>query len=336
MTTTRSPQCCAPRSDGTMLRGEVPPHAGRTWSGPVEVPAVAVEARRRGCGTCLTAALRRADPAQAPEAGRRHRAPAARGRGAGRLIGTSRVRAHRAWSAEPAGAGCRGLSSWPPGLDLIRGARPCAQIRGRRGRRRPWRVSRARARRCRQRAPSFGVNGLGAALMVAVSRLDRGTDRSGGRHRGRAGAGRPARKLEAVFGDDAVRRATSGAAPTGLTAWVRDVLDGESRRRHDRARRGRRTSRSSGGGAACGRRSRWRPSAAGLEAATAIRAVGNATCAVPANCGRPGAAGGAVRCVARAPDEDAAGCLLDARCADEEGRGWAGRIRTPTRAGLAA
>jgi len=84
------------------------------------------------------------------------------------------------------------------------------------------------SKRAMARALSFGVNGLGAALMIMVFVLIGGLS---GVEIGIAGGSAllAQRVLEAVFGDDAVRRLARAAADR-LTIRVRDVLDGQAQR----------------------------------------------------------------------------------------------------------
>ncbi len=83
-------------------------------------------------------------------------------------------------------------------------------------------------KRSRARALSFGVNGLGAALMVAVFASTGGLT---GAEVGIAGGSAvlAQRVLEAVFGDEAVRQ-LARTAHTRLDERVRELLAGEARR----------------------------------------------------------------------------------------------------------
>ncbi len=136
-------------------------------------------------------------------------------------------RAYAAWRADPAGAALL------DGLALSRSSarlreEVAAQVRG-------WQddvlalvADEGADRRTQARALSFGVNGLGAALMLAVFASTGGLT---GAEVGIAGgtAVLAQRLLEAVFGDDAVRRLTQSAHER-LLARVRGVLDAEATR----------------------------------------------------------------------------------------------------------
>ncbi|MGW6006989.1 dynamin family protein [Oerskovia enterophila] len=136
-------------------------------------------------------------------------------------------RSYRAWRADPSGAALL------DGLDLSRASgtlrtRVAEEIRG-------WQADvlalvseQAAAKRGTARALSFGLNGLGVSLMVLVFASTGGIT---GAEIGIAGgtAVLAQKLLEAVFGDDAVRRLTR-TAQDRLSARVGAVLDGEARR----------------------------------------------------------------------------------------------------------
>lgn len=136
-------------------------------------------------------------------------------------------RTYRAWRLDPAGAALL------DGLDLSRASgslrpRVAQEIRG-------WQADvlalvgeQAAARRGTARALSFGLNGLGVALMILVFASTGGVT---GAEIGIAGgtAVLAQKLLEAVFGDDAVRR-LARTAQDRLGDRVATVLDGEARR----------------------------------------------------------------------------------------------------------
>lgn len=209
-------------SDGTMLRGEVLAR----WQDVVGTGELlrAVEARVGWVRDRVTAALR----------GRRAPEPelaSAIGHGLEAVVldaaGEAAERAYAAWRADPAGAGLLA------GLELARGsadlrAQVAAEIRA-------WQSDvlalvgqEGASKRATARVLSFGVNGLGAALMVVVFASTGGLT---GAELGIAGGAAllAQRVLEAVFGDDAVRQLARTAADR-LATRVRDVLAGESRR----------------------------------------------------------------------------------------------------------
>lgn len=135
--------------------------------------------------------------------------------------------ADAAWRADPAGAGL---------LDGLALSRASAGIRARVADEvRAWQDDvlalvrdEGAGRRTQARALSFGVNGLGAALMLVVFASTGGLT---GAEVGIAGgtALLAQRLLEAVFGDDAVRRLTATAHDL-LRTRVRTVLDAEAAR----------------------------------------------------------------------------------------------------------
>ncbi len=136
-------------------------------------------------------------------------------------------RAYGGWRADPAG------TALLDGLDLSRSsagvrARVAEEIRG-------WQSDvldlvreQGAGKRGAARALSFGINGLGLSLMVVVFASTGGLT---GAEVGIAGgtAILAQKLLEAVFGDDAVRRLTRTARER-LAERVRAVLDDEARR----------------------------------------------------------------------------------------------------------
>ncbi|WP_246783640.1 dynamin family protein [Cellulomonas persica] len=136
-------------------------------------------------------------------------------------------RAHAAWRADPAGAALL------TGLDLARGSLGLrgevdAQIRG-------WQqdvlalvTDQGAARRGTARGLSLGVNALGVSLMIAAFASTGGVT---GVEVGIAGGTAivAQRLLEAVFGDDAVRRLT-GQARELLDSRVEGLLEREAAR----------------------------------------------------------------------------------------------------------
>lgn len=136
-------------------------------------------------------------------------------------------RAHGAWHADPAGVALLG------GLRLSRASadlpeRVAAEVRAWQGAVLDLVSTEGAGRRSTARALSFGVNGLGAALMVALFAS------TGGLTTAEVGvAGGTAllaqRLLEAVFGDDAVRRLTQ-VAHDDLRARVEALLAAEAER----------------------------------------------------------------------------------------------------------
>lgn len=136
-------------------------------------------------------------------------------------------RAHGAWHADPAGAALLG------GLRLSRASgdlaeRASAQVLAWQGAVLDLVATEGSTRRSTARALSFGVNGLGAALMIAIFAS------TGGLTTAEVGvAGGAAllaqRLLEAVFGDDAVRRLTQ-VAHDDLRARTDALLAAEAAR----------------------------------------------------------------------------------------------------------
>ena len=208
-------------ADGTMLRGEVLAR-WQEYVGTGELLR-ALEERVGSWRDRLTAAVRgRPAPEQVARAvgdGLVHLVVDAADRAA--------ERAHGAWHADPAGAALLG------GLRLSRASgdlteRAAAQVHA-------WQravlelvATEGSERRGTARALSFGVNGLGAALMIAIFAS------TGGLTTAEVGvAGGTAllaqRLLEAVFGDDAVRRLTQ-VAYQDLRARVDALLAAEAAR----------------------------------------------------------------------------------------------------------
>lgn len=207
--------------DGTMLRGEVLAR-WQEFVGTGELLR-ALEERVGSWRDRLTAAVR---GRPAPER-------------VARAVGDSLVhlvvdaadraseRAHGAWHADPAGAALLG------GLRLSRASadlpeRAAAQVRAWQGAVLELVSTEGAGRRSTARALSFGVNGLGAALMVAIFAS------TGGLTTAEVGvAGGTAllaqRLLEAVFGGDAVRRLTQ-VAHDDLHARVQALLAAEAER----------------------------------------------------------------------------------------------------------
>jgi len=209
-------------SDGTMLRGEVLAR----WQDVVGTGEFlrAMQARVGSVRDSLVAAVR----------GRRSREPeltTAIGTGLEAvLLDAAEVaadRAQEAWRADPAGVGLLApLASTRASADLR--AQVAAEIRG-------WQadvldlVTREGAgKRTTARALSLGVNGLGAAVMVAVFASTAGLT---GVELGIAGGSAvlAQRVLEAVFGDDAVRQ-LSRTASARLEERAQAVLDAQAHR----------------------------------------------------------------------------------------------------------
>jgi hypothetical protein len=211
----------AATADGTMLRGEVLAR-WQEYVGTGELLR-ALEERVGTWRDRITAALR---GRPAPE-----RVARAVGDGLVHLVvdaaDRAADRAHAAWHADAAGRALLG------GLRLSRASadlaeRTAAEVRA-------WQAgvldlvsTEGAGRRATARYLSFGVNGLGAALMVAIFAS------TGGLTTAEVGvAGGTAllaqRLLEAVFGDDAVRRLTQ-VAHDDLTRRVGALLDAEADR----------------------------------------------------------------------------------------------------------
>ncbi|NMR19662.1 ABC transporter [Cellulomonas fimi] len=209
-------------SDGTMLRGEVLAR----WQDVVGTGEFfrAVETRVGWLRDRLTAAIR-GRGAPEPELA------TAIGHGLEAVVldaaEDAAGRAHAAWHADPAGAALLG------GLQLARGS---SDLRARvAGEIRAWQsdvlelvAEEGASKRSTARVLSFGVNGLGAALMVAVFASTGGLT---GAEIGIAGGSAllAQRVLEAVFGDDAVRQLTR-TAHERLAVRIRGVLAGQSER----------------------------------------------------------------------------------------------------------
>jgi hypothetical protein len=211
----------AATADGTMLRGEVLAR-WQEFVGTGELLR-AVEERVGTWRDRLSAAVRgRPAPetvARAVGQGLVHLVVDAADRGA--------ERAHEAWHADPAGRQLLG------DLRLSRSAadlpdRVAEQVRAWQGAVLELVSTEGADRRTTARTLSFGVNGLGAALMVAIFAS------TGGLTTAEVGvAGGTAllaqRLLEAVFGDDAVRRLTR-TAQEDLRARIERLLAAEAAR----------------------------------------------------------------------------------------------------------
>lgn len=209
-------------SDGTMLRGEVLAR----WQDVVGTGEFlrAVEQKVSGLRDRLTAAFR---GQRAPEPALAH----AIGHGLEAVVldaaEDAAERAHSAWRTDPAGVALlEGLALSRASSDLR--AQVAEQIRA-------WQsdvlalVEKEGAdKRTTARAVSYGVNGLGAALMVAVFASTGGLT---GAEVGIAGGAAilAQRLLEAVFGDEAVRQ-LARAAHERLAVRVRAVLAGQAAR----------------------------------------------------------------------------------------------------------
>ncbi|MGW6266092.1 dynamin family protein [Cellulosimicrobium funkei] len=212
----------AATSDGALLRGEVLAR----WQDFVGTSEL-FRSVEQGVGRVrdALAAFFRGRPAQAPQVEQ----AIAHGLEAVVLDATdvAAERAYGGWRADPAG------SALLDGLDLTRSsagvrARVAEEIRG-------WQSDvldlvreQGAGKRGAARALSFGINGLGLSLMVVVFASTGGLT---GAEVGIAGgtAILAQKLLEAVFGDDAVRRLTRTARER-LAERVRVVLDEESLR----------------------------------------------------------------------------------------------------------
>ncbi|WP_264032127.1 dynamin family protein [Cellulosimicrobium sp. SH8] len=212
----------AATSDGALLRGEVLAR----WQDFVGTSEL-FRSVEQGVGRVrdAVAAFFRGRPAQAPQVEQ----AIAHGLEAVVLDATdvAAERAYGGWRADPAGAALL------DGLDLSRSsagvrARVAEEIRG-------WQSDvldlvreQGAGKRGAARALSFGINGLGLSLMVVVFASTGGLT---GAEVGIAGgtAILAQKLLEAVFGDDAVRRLTRTARDR-LAERVRAVLDDEVRR----------------------------------------------------------------------------------------------------------
>jgi energy-coupling factor transporter ATP-binding protein EcfA2 len=211
----------AATSDGTMLRGEVLAR-WQEFVGTGELFRT-IEAKVSTWRDRASAALR-GRPKPEPVA-------AAIGHGLVDLVQDAADHAaehtYATWRADPAGAGL---------VDGLRLSRSSVDLRDRIAQQmRAWQsgvmdlVSHEGAeRRTTARVLSFGVNGLGAALMVAIFASTGGLTTA---ELGVAGgtAVLAQRLLEAVFGDDAVRRLTQ-TAQQDLTARMTRLLDEEAAR----------------------------------------------------------------------------------------------------------
>lgn len=212
----------AATSDGALLRGEVLAR----WQDYVGTSEL-FRSVEQGVGRVrdAVAAFFRGRPAQAPQVEQ----AIAHGLEAVVLDATDAAaeRAYDGWRADPAG------TALLDGLDLSRSsagvrARVAEDIRG-------WQSDvldlvreQGAGKRGAARALSFGINGLGLSLMVVVFASTGGLT---GAEVGIAGgtAILAQKLLEAVFGDDAVRRLTRTARER-LAERVRAVLDDEARR----------------------------------------------------------------------------------------------------------
>jgi energy-coupling factor transporter ATP-binding protein EcfA2 len=209
-------------SDGTLLRGEVLAR----WHDVVGTGEFlrAVEQKVSRARDRLVAAARGRRPPEPPLA---H----AIGRGLEAVVldaaEEAAERAHGVWRHDPAGAGLL------RGLDLSRSSgelrdHSAEQIRG-------WQSdvlglveTEGAGKRTAARAASYGINGLGVVLMVAVFASTGGLT---GAEVGIAGgtAVLAQRLLEAIFGDEAVRQLTRRAHER-LSDRVAAVLDAEAAR----------------------------------------------------------------------------------------------------------
>ncbi|MFD4992957.1 dynamin family protein [Cellulosimicrobium cellulans] len=212
----------AATSDGALLRGEVLAR----WQDFVGTSEL-FRSVEQGVGRVrdAVAAFFRGRPAQAPQVEQ----AIAHGLEAVVLDATDAAaeRAYGGWRADPAG------TALLEGLDLSRSsagvrARVAEEIRG-------WQSDvldlvreQGAGKRGAARALSFGINGLGLSLMVVVFASTGGLT---GAEVGIAGgtAILAQKLLEAVFGDDAVRRLTRTARER-LGERVNAVLDDEARR----------------------------------------------------------------------------------------------------------
>lgn len=212
----------AATSDGALLRGEVLAR----WQDFVGTSEL-FRSVEQGVGRVrdAVAAFFRGRPAQAPQVEQ----AIAHGLEAVVLDATDAAAecAYGGWRADPAG------TALLDGLDLSRSsaglrARVAEEIRG-------WQSDvldlvreQGAGKRGAARALSFGINGLGLSLMVVVFASTGGLT---GAEVGIAGgtAILAQKLLEAVFGDDAVRRLTRTARER-LAERVRVVLDDEARR----------------------------------------------------------------------------------------------------------
>lgn len=215
-------QVDAATSDGVLLRGEVLAR----WQDFVGTSEI-FRSVEQGVGRVrdAIASFFRGRPAQAPQVER----AIAHGLEAVVLdaADAGAERAHGTWRADPAGNALLG------GLELARSspgvrAEVAAQIRAWQGDVLGLVREQGAGKRGAARALSFGINGLGVSLMVVVFASTGGIT---GAEIGIAGgtAVVAQKLLEAVFGDDAVRRLTRTARDR-LTERVGDVLDAEARR----------------------------------------------------------------------------------------------------------
>jgi hypothetical protein len=133
----------------------------------------------------------------------------------------------RRWRSDPAGRqllGADDLSGTSPGFaDNV-----AAEIRAWQGGLMELIRTEGQGRRSQARWLSFGINGLGAALMIVVFSMTAGlTGLEIGVAGGTAVVGQ--RLLEAVFGEDAVRRLAK-TAREDLTSRCRNLLQAEQQR----------------------------------------------------------------------------------------------------------
>ncbi|WP_448061226.1 ABC transporter [Cellulomonas hominis] len=209
-------------SDGTMLRGEVLAR----WQEVVGTGDLfrSLEATVSRWRDRLVASVRGRRP---PEPALAH----AIGHGLEAVVldaaDEAAERVHAAWRGDvvgPALLGGLGLSRSSAGLRSA----VAEQIRGWQGDVLGLVEQEGAGKRSRARALSFGVNGLGAALMVAVFASTGGLT---GAEIGIAGGSAvlAQRVLEAVFGDEAVRQ-LARTAHLRLDERVRELLAGEARR----------------------------------------------------------------------------------------------------------
>ncbi len=209
-------------SDGTMLRGEVLAR----WQEVVGTGDLfrSLEATVSRWRDRLVASVRGRRP---PEPALAH----AIGHGLEAVVldaaDEAAERVHAAWRGDVVGPALRGGLSLSRSSAGLRSA-VAEQIRGWQGDVLGLVEHEGAGKRSRARALSFGVNGLGAALMVAVFASTGGLT---GAEVGIAGGSAvlAQRVLEAVFGDEAVRQ-LARTAHTRLDERVRELLAGEARR----------------------------------------------------------------------------------------------------------
>lgn len=215
-------QVDAATSDGALLRGEVLAR----WQDFVGTSEI-FRAVEQGVGRVrdAVASFFRGRPAQAPQVEQ----AIAHGLEAVVLdaADTAAERAHGAWRSDPSGL------ELLDGLDLSRSSvasrgEVAAQIRAWQGDVLELVREQGAGKRGAARALSFGINGLGVSLMVLVFASTGGI--TGAEVGIAGGTAIVAQKLlEAVFGDDAVRRLTRTARER-LAERVDEVLGAEARR----------------------------------------------------------------------------------------------------------